>query len=73
MTTGSDLTELVKFKQEATKILESGMFPLHKWELNIKELENEGMPNSSKILGLKWDKREDELLIEMPVYSEKHL
>ena len=71
MTTGSDRAELVKFKQEATKILESGMFPLHKWESNIEELESEGMPNPSKILGLKWDKREDELSIEMPAYSEE--
>ena len=71
MTTGSDHAELVKFTQEATKILESGMFPLHKWESNIEELESEGMPNPSKILGLKWDKREDELLIEMPAYSEE--
>ena len=30
MKTEEDLTELEKFKQEATKIFESGMFPLHK-------------------------------------------
>ena len=53
MKTGDGLTELEKFKQEATKIFESGMFPLHKWESDVETLESEGMPNPSKILGLK--------------------
>ena len=71
MQTGSDLLELKKFKQEATDVLECGKFPLHKWESNIQTLESEGMPNPSKILGLTWDKREDELLIEMPTYPDE--
>ncbi len=71
MKTGSDLSELEKFKQEATEILEGVMFPLHKWESNVETLESEGMPNPSKILGLSLDKRVDELLIDMPEYPEE--
>ena len=44
------------------------MFSLHKWESDVEMLESEGMPNPSKILGLKWDKRNDELSVEMPEY-----
>ena len=43
---------------------------MHKWESNVKLLESEGMPNPSKSLGLTWNKREDELLIEMLVNPE---
>jgi hypothetical protein len=43
---------------------------MHKWESNVKLMESEGMSNPSKILDLTWDKREDELMIEMPVYPE---
>ena len=55
--------ELENFK--AIEILESGMFSMHKWESNVKLLESKGTPNPSKILGLTWDKREDELMIEI--------
>ena len=60
--TGSDITELEDFKREATTILEDAKFPAHKWESNIEELDNESNP--SKILGHKWDKREDTLEIQ---------
>ena len=62
MKTGSDITELEDFKREATTILEDAKFPVHKWESNIEELDNESNP--SKILGHKWDKREDTLEIQ---------
>ena len=51
MQTGGDLEKLVRFKEEATVILESAKFPVHKWESNVKSLESESMPNPSKILG----------------------
>ena len=49
MKTGSDITELEDFKREAITILEDAKFPVHKWESNIEELDNESNP--SKILG----------------------
>jgi len=56
------MEELKEFKQEATEILEGGRFPVHKWESNIPELNDEDNP--SKLLGLTWDKREDALEIQ---------
>ena len=52
MQIGSDVSELEKFKVEATEILESAKLPIHKWESNVESLESEDMPNPSKILGL---------------------
>ena len=54
--------ELEDFKREATEILEGAKFPVHKWESNIEELDEE--PNPSKILGHKWDKKEDTIEIK---------
>ena len=62
MKTGSDVTELEDSKREATAILEDARFPVHKWESNIEELDNESNP--SKILGHKWDKRDDTFEIQ---------
>ena len=61
MKTGNGVKELKEFKQEATEILEGGRFPVHKWQSNIPELDDEDNP--SKLLGLAWDKREDALEI----------
>ena len=69
--TGSSVRELSRFKEEATEILESAKFPVHKWESDVQELDEE--PNPSKILGLMWDKREDRLEIQFSneaIYSE---
>ena len=60
--TGSDVRELSTFNEEATEILESAKFPVHKWESDVQEFDEE--PNPSKILGLMWDKREDTLEIQ---------
>ncbi len=59
MKTGESVEELEIFKREATTILEKGKFPVHKCESDVKSLEGEESTNPSKILGLKWDKRED--------------
>ena len=48
MKTGSDIADLEDFKREATEILEDAKFPVHKWESNVEELDNESNP--SKIL-----------------------
>ena len=69
MKTGSGVEELKKFKQEATEILESARFPVHKWESNIPELDSEDNP--SKLLGLVWDKREDALEIQAQIQGEQ--
>ena len=68
---GSNVRELSRFKEETTEILESAKFPVHKWESDVQELDEE--PNPSKILGLMWDKREDTLEIQFSneaIYSE---
>ncbi|CAB3985963.1 Hypothetical predicted protein [Paramuricea clavata] len=54
--TGSDIADLEDFKREATEILEDAKFPVHKWESNVEELDNESNP--SKILGYKWNTEE---------------
>ena len=41
MQTGEEVEELEKFKREATSILESAKFPVHKWESDIEYLESE--------------------------------
>ena len=70
MKPGGNIQELNQFKIEATEILELGKFPVHKWESNINVLESEGMPNPTKILGHCWDKVEDTLEIQVPIFSE---
>ena len=70
MKPGGNIQELNQFKIEATEILESGKFPVHKWESNINVLESEGMQNPTKILGHSWDKVEDTLEIHVPKFSE---
>ena len=62
MKTGCDVRELSRFKEQAIEILESAKFPVHKWESDIQELDEEPYPN--KILGLMWHKRKDTLEIQ---------
>ena len=62
MKTGGDVEELKRFKQEATEILESARFPVHKWESNVPELDSETNPR--KLLGVAWNKKEDTLEIQ---------
>ena len=33
---GEDVASLAKFKEESSDILESGKFPVHKWESNVE-------------------------------------
>ncbi len=67
---GENLKSLVKFKDESSVILESGKFPVHKWESNVELLESSDMPNPTKFLGHMWDKREETLEITVPNYNE---
>ena len=69
MKTGGQIEEMRKFKEETTYILEDAKFKVHKWESNIKELEDQNMPNPSKILGQVWDKEDDTLEIKIPPFS----
>ena len=64
METGEE-EDLLKFKRESTIILNEAKFPIHKWESNIESLEDDNMPNPSKILGYNWDKREDTLEVKV--------
>ena len=70
MQTGNNIDKLEKFKKESEVVLESAKLPIHKWESNIATLEDENMPNPSKILGHVWDKREDTLEIQVPAVPE---
>ena len=70
MKTGGQVEEMEKFKEETTHILEDAKFTVHKWESNIKELEEQNMPNPSKILGQVWDKEDDTLEIKIPPFSK---
>lgn len=70
MKTGCDIDDLRKFKEESSIILEDAHFPIHKWESNIECLEDENMPNPSKILGHVWDKQEDTLEFEATTMPE---
>ena len=67
---GEDFESLKKFKEESTIILESGRFPVHKWESNLKSLESEDMPNPTKFLGHTWDKQDDTLELPVNTFSE---
>ena len=71
MKTAHDVGSLGKFKEEATQILANAIFPVHKWESNLLELESENMPNPGKILGHFWNKREDTLEIQVPKSLEE--
>ena len=65
MVTGTKVDDLHKFKSEATEILESGKFPVHKWESNVLTLESRNMPNPGKIFGHAWDKVRDTLKVQV--------
>ena len=68
--TRNDVASLAKFKEEASDILESGKFPVHKWESNVEWLESNDMENPTKLLGHVWDKREESLEVTVPNYPE---
>eukprot|EP00794_Sanderia_malayensis_P005871 gene5871-6564_t len=63
MCTGWELDKLEKFKRDSTAILHDAKFPVHKWESNHEQLDDENMKNPTKILGHTWDKRKDTLEI----------
>ena len=65
--TVEEVEELEKFRREATSILESAKFPVHKWELDIEYLESKDSTNLSKILGIVWEKRDDMLETQVPM------
>ena len=66
MQIGEEMEKLEKFKREATIILESAKFPVHKWESDVEYLESEDSTNPRKILGTVWDKRDGMLEIHVP-------
>ena len=65
MMTRTQVEDLQKFKTEATEVLESGNFPVHKWESNVVSLESANMPNPGKILGHVLNKTEDTLKVQL--------
>ena len=80
MKSSDTVEELEKFKREASDIVENAKFPIHKWESDLLELENEDATNPSKILGHPWEKTQDTLEVnvkpledEQPVTKRKML
>ena len=73
MKNGEEEQELKKSKIEATSILESARFPIHKWESDVETLESEDSTNPSKILGITWDKKDDTLEVQVPEPSDNQL
>ena len=52
------------------RMVEDAKFKVHKWESNIKELEDENTSNPSKILGQVWDKEDNILEIKISPFSK---
>eukprot|EP00794_Sanderia_malayensis_P020984 gene20984-biopygen15490 len=78
---GKSEEEVAEMKQTAISIFEEGHFKLHKWHSNAPKLDGESAENceqtfakqnlgvktsETKILGIKWNKKEDELSITFP-------
>ena len=72
MKTGNKEEELGKVKREATSILESAKFPVHKWKSDVECLESEDSKNPSKILGTVWHKKDDMLEVLVPEPPDNH-
>ena len=70
---GTTLKDLVKVKEENSTILDSGKFPVHKWESNVGALGSEGMPNPIKFMRHKWNKHEETLEVTVPGYQDDEL
>ena len=47
----SDAEELKTFQREATYVLQSANFPVHKWESDVQRLESEDVPHPNKVVG----------------------
>ena len=52
------------------RMVEDAKFKVHKWESNIKELEDQNTSNPSKILGQVWDKEDNILEIKITPFSK---
>ncbi|XP_048576166.1 uncharacterized protein LOC125557540 [Nematostella vectensis] len=81
-TGGDDPEQLLRFKQEASEIMESGGFQLHKWHSNVLEAEESTSAERAdravdrppvKILGIPWDKNKDELTIAFSDSTEEEV
>ncbi|KAK3727098.1 hypothetical protein QZH41_006023 [Actinostola sp. cb2023] len=79
-TGGDDPEHLFQVKREATEIMESGGFCLHKWHSNVPEAEENDLGEhanqaasslSVKILGVPWNKSKDELTISFEGNTER--
>ena len=66
MQAGGQMADLEKFKRESKVIFDSAKFPIHKWESNIRLLEDNNMKNPSVIFGHVWDKKQNTLEIQAP-------
>lgn len=66
----SEVEELYNFKEEATHIFKSALFPGHKWESDVLELDIESNP--SKLLAHFWDKREHTIEIKADLNSTEN-
>jgi hypothetical protein len=79
------VTEAEQRKSTAIEIMKDAKFELHKWNSNIRELEDgktalsdeqsyakeqlQVLPNQSKLLGLQWNKSTDTISVEFPEHT----
>jgi hypothetical protein len=70
MKTGSDITDLEDYKREATEILGDAKFPVHKWESNVEELDNESIP--AKYWDINGIREKIHLRFEQNLQRKKH-
>ena len=87
MTGGNNISEVKEIKNQSIDLFAKGGFKLHKWHSNISSLENNSSENNNeltyakqlfnnqqnctKILGLVWDKKKDQISANVPKYQNK--
>jgi hypothetical protein len=77
MKAGGNIGELKKFKKESEIVLEGAKLPIHKWESNIADLEDENMPNPRKFsamcgtsVKIRWKYKYQQCLTMNPLRNE---
>lgn len=74
---GRSTSKAQERKQEVAQIFSKALFQIHKWHSNIKQLEYSNLivppeeqsfakQQLKKMLGLKWDKQQDTLVVVIP-------
>ena len=66
---GDSAEGLLNFKVDTSKITEEGKLTLHKWHINVNQLEeNKEQDSKSKVLGVTWEKTDDMFQVDFNSY-----